>query len=107
MTYLYYKLEVLLNLKEVDFLTNFIFSLEAVLNSFWRHILNLTQYQLLWGFVLGFAVATLLYGFLITGENKKAKSNGHSTRKDSKVKLFLLLDAVLFLLLVLLLMLKF
>jgi len=45
---------------------NFIFGLVAVSKSLLLQIMELGQYQIVWGFFLGFFVATLLYVFIIT-----------------------------------------
>lgn len=50
---------------------NFFWGLQAIVENFFFFSRQLSQYQLFWGFVVGFFVATLFYGFLITDSPKQ------------------------------------
>ena len=45
---------------------NFIFGMQAVLNGTLVSVKQITQYQLFWGFSIGFLVSTIVHGFLIS-----------------------------------------
>jgi len=47
-------------------MTNFFYGIQANLYSLSITVKNATQYQLLWGFALGFFASTLVHAFLIT-----------------------------------------
>ncbi|HBK34139.1 TPA: hypothetical protein DEP34_00175 [Candidatus Uhrbacteria bacterium] len=50
---------------------NFFWGLQAITENFLFFSKQLSQYQLFWGFAVGFFVATLFYGFLITDHPKQ------------------------------------
>jgi hypothetical protein len=51
---------------------NFLYGLEAILTNSWRSMIQLTQYQLFWGFAIGFFMSTLVHAFLATENPKQA-----------------------------------
>jgi hypothetical protein len=62
---------------------NFLYGLEAVLSNSWRSMLQLTQYQLFWGFAIGFFMSTMVHAFLATDSPKQAATMVFQKKENS------------------------
>lgn len=50
---------------------NFIFGIQAIIHGLGDMLAQVAQYQMFWGFAIGFFVSTVMHGFLITEHPKQ------------------------------------
>ena len=63
------------------------YGLEAVLSNSWRSMLQLTQYQLFWGFAIGFLMSTMVHAFLATESPAHTASMVFQKKENSYQKI--------------------